>query len=185
MMADDFGTPNLNIGAYSSVFAVNADNKLDLMMHRLELVRRWENLSHPYFIFNADKETFTFMGIYLHRKEYKFMNPNTNEILVNNELFIKPQLRIELMKEKVPIYDNFNDFSRIKKIKSMRSVMGLTDLTEIQSFDPDSTYELTLDNCLKMIAMYLRLKSTKSCIIMVCNVTCTFDFLSVKLRNYN
>ena len=32
-------------------------------MSKLEITRRWERLSHPYILFNADRSTFTFMGL--------------------------------------------------------------------------------------------------------------------------
>lgn len=165
LMAYDFGLPSLNIAKDSEIFTMNNENCLEIRMDRLELVRKWENMSHPYIIFNSDQQTFTFMGIYLDRRSYKFINPNTEEPIEGDFIKISPLLRIELLKQKIPIYDNFNHFPRTKKINILRKVMGL-DSKELICYDPDSTYELTVDNCLKLMAIFLRLKCNHPVIIM-------------------
>jgi hypothetical protein len=125
LMAHDFGLPSLNISEESNSININEDNQIQISIHSLEIARRWDLIFHPYIIFNSDRETFTFMGIYLDRRKYKFINPNNNEILEENEYKIKPQLRIELLRQRVPLYDNFNEFPRTKKINQLRAVMGL------------------------------------------------------------
>ena len=154
-MAYDFGLPSLNIGLERDVFKMTSDNQIEIEMHRLEIARRWESIAHPYIIFNSDRETFLFMGIYLDRRQYKFINPNTNEIIETTDNELTAQLRIELLKKRTPIYDNFNDSPRTKKISCLRNVMGL-DSNEQINLDPDQSYELTLDNCLKLMAIYMR-----------------------------
>ncbi len=67
MMAYDFGSPSLNIGSDSTLFSVKANSELEVQIDKLEVVRKWENTAHPYIIFNHDRTTFTFMGIYLDR----------------------------------------------------------------------------------------------------------------------
>ena len=68
MMAYDFGSPSLNVGADSTLVNVSADNKeLEIQIEKLAVARKWENTQHPYIIFNNDQQTFTFMGIYLDR----------------------------------------------------------------------------------------------------------------------
>lgn len=165
LMAEDFGLPSLNIASDSDVYTVTNENRLEVRMDRLELARKWESMTHPYIIFNHDKQSFTFMGIYLDRRTYKFVNPNTNDPFENDLVKISPTLRIELLKQKVPIYDNFNDFPRTKKINALRLVMGL-DNKDLLNCDPDPTYELTIDNCLKLMAIYLRLKCNQPVVIM-------------------
>lgn len=166
MMAYDFGLPSLNISRDSEVFAMNNENRLEIQLDQLELVRRWENMTHPYIIFNSDQQTFTFMGIYLDRRTYRFINPNTEQPMEGNDFVnISAQLRIELLKQRVPIYDNFNSLPRTKKINTLRIVMGL-DSRDLINHDPDSTYELTIDNCLKLMAIFLRLRCNHPVIIM-------------------
>ena len=116
MMAYDFGLPSLNIGEESNAFCISENNQVQIAIHRLELARRWENMTHPYIIFNADRQTFTFMGIYLDRRKYKFINPNTNETMELPDIQLKPNLRIALLHQRVPIYENFNEFPRTKKM---------------------------------------------------------------------
>ncbi len=172
LMGYDFGSPSLNIGDDSNLFTLedndnnsNVNNgEMEIKIDKLELARKWESITHPYVIFNNDRQTFTFMGIYLDRKKYKFINPNTNQIM-ENDIQITAKLRIELLKQRVPIYDNFNDFPRTRKINQLRTVMGL-DLGDLSNVDPDPTYELTIDNCLKLMAIFMRLRSNTPVIIM-------------------
>lgn len=165
MMAQDFGIPSLNLGDGSDVVNVRSDNRVEIQLDKLEIARHWENMQHPYIIFNADRQTFTFMGIYLDRRDYKFLNPNTKKPIGDTGIVITPQMRIDLLRQKVPIYDNFNDFPRTKKINSLRYVMGL-DTRELLNYDPDPTYELTLDNCLKLMAIFMRLRCNNPVIVM-------------------
>ena len=53
----------------------------------------------------------------------------------------------------MPILQNFNDNNRDKKFHVLGNLMGIRDSLVA---DPDPNYELTLDNCLKMIAIFLR-----------------------------
>ena len=188
LMAHDFGLPSLNISEESNSININEDNQIQISIHSLEIARRWDLIFHPYIIFNTDRETFTFMGIYLDRRKYKFINPNNNEILEENEYKIKPQLRIELLRQRVPLYDNFNEFPRTKKINQLRAVMGLNCQDQLNQ-DPDPTYELTLDNCLKLMAIYMRLRSNSPVIIMGetgCGKTRILKFFSdLHLRSRN
>lgn len=134
-------------------------------MHLLEMSRKWENMTHPYIIFNADHTTFTFMGIYVDRKHYKFVNPNTNEIIDLPELELKSNMRIALLTQRVPIFENFNNFPRTKKINNIRIVMGLNQPDQL-GFDPDPTYQLTMDNSLKLMAIFMRLRCNNPVVIM-------------------
>jgi hypothetical protein len=165
MMAYDFGLPSLNISKDAEVFTVNQENRLEIRLDRLELVRKWENMAHPYILFNNDQETLTFMGIFLDRRTYQFINPNTNQPLEGEFIKFSAQLRIELLKQKIPIYDNFNELPRTKKINTLRYVMGL-DYGGLLHHDPDQSYELTVDNCLKLMAIFLRLRCNHPVVIM-------------------
>ena len=134
-------------------------------MHRLEISRKWENMTHPYIIFNSDRRSFTFMGVYVDRRSYKFVNPNTNTPIDIPELQFKSNLRIALLNAQIPIFENFNSFPRTKKINSLRTVMGLDQQDQIGQ-DPDVNYQLTMDNCLKLMAIYMRLRCNNPVIIM-------------------
>lgn len=165
MMAYDFGSPSLRIGSDATLFNIRGENELEIDISKLELARKWENSAHPYILFYERKQAFTLMGIYLDRRLYKFVNPNSNAIMADNEINIPSHLRIELLRKEVPIFDNFNDFPRTRKISLLRKVMGL-DSHELNYLDPDPTYELTVDNCLKLMAIFMRLRTRSPVIIM-------------------
>ena len=149
-------------------------------MHSLEVSRRWENLQHPYIVFHANKKNFAFMGIYLDRRRYQFVNPNTNEVFMIQGLELKSTHRIALLTHRIPIYENFNEFPVTKKINTLREVMSL-DETDQLNFNPDPSYELTMDNCLKLKAIFMRLRCNNPVVIMGetgCGKTRMIKFLS-------
>lgn len=130
--------------------------------------RRWENLVHPYIIVNADQRTITFIGTYLDRTNKTFYNPNTLAPMSVGDMFIpriNSELFLQLIQQKVPIFDNFNTFIKEKKNTMLCKVMGLNETTNL-AHDPDPSYELTLDNCLKMLAIYLRFQCHIPVVIM-------------------
>jgi hypothetical protein len=86
-------------------------------------------------------------------------------VFTDTDLRITPSLRIELLKQKVGIYDNFDDYPRTKKIGYLRNVMGQNNFDQL-NYDPDPTYELTIDNCLKLMAIFMRLKCGRPVVIM-------------------
>jgi hypothetical protein len=127
----------------------------------IEEERRWENLVHPYLIVNADGHTLTFIGTYLHRSQKLFYNPNTDAPLATSYLKNVPQipseLFIELLKQRLNIFDNFNSFIKAKKIVVLSNIMGIgKKANQFIGEDSESDYELTLDNVLKMVAIYFR-----------------------------
>ena len=60
-----------------------------------------------------------------------------------------------LLTQRLKIFDNFNTLIREVKLMSLSYVMGL-DVNNTILLQKDKSYELTLDNCLKMMAIYLR-----------------------------
>jgi hypothetical protein len=168
LMAYDFGLPSLNVGEDCEIFNVNDENQIQIQINKLEIARTWQNTVHPYIVFTSDRETFLFMGVYLDRRKYQFINPNTEEFMEpetdDKTPPISSTLRIELLKHRVSIYDNFNTFPRTKKINSLRRVMGLDEDNRV-NFDPDPSYELTLDNCLKLSAIHMRFRANLPVVI--------------------
>ena len=144
----------------ASAFDFTADNQIQIAINRFEINenRRWEKMIHPYIIMNNDCETITFIGIFLDRPTKVLVNPHTEEplgALNPNIPSISSTLFIEMLKQRLPIFENFNKQIREKKIISLCSVMGIGVHGKIGK-DPDTSYELTMDNCLKMMAIYLR-----------------------------
>ena len=58
----------------------------------------------------------------------------------------------------LPILRSFNkDYRRDERIKALRNVMGLIERGQ-KYYDPDPSYELNFNNCLKMMAIHLRFR---------------------------
>jgi energy-coupling factor transporter ATP-binding protein EcfA2 len=148
--------------------------------------RRWENLVHPYIVINADLVSITFIGTYLDRTNKCFFNPNTGQPLsiANSDIpKIGSDLFISLITQRIPVFDNFNTVIKEKKFLTLCKVMGL-DEKHYLVHDPDISYELTLDNCLKMIAIYLRFYCNIPVVIMGetgCGKTSLVRYLSMML----
>ena len=109
---------------------------------------------------NNDCETLTFIGIYLDRSTRALMNPYTETRLADNITnadipSINGTLFIEILKQKFPIFENFNKKEPIMKIRTLRTVMDVGGIGK-SGTHPDTAYELTMDNCLKMMAIFLR-----------------------------
>jgi hypothetical protein len=98
MMSNDFGLPSLNINfreindngnappppvfrRQQSAIEIDSDFNLNIDLSDLQITenRRWENMIHPYIIFNADGESIVFLGTYMDRISHKFINPQTNK----------------------------------------------------------------------------------------------------------
>ena len=173
IMASDFGTPSLRLvdeDYNNDENNTGNNNSANVFARRFEIDerRRWEHMLHPYIFMNADGGSITFMGLYLNRTTKQFVNPNTGQVLtktldarmptISSVLFIKGFLG-----QRVPVFDNFNAHSRDKKLIALCTLMSL-NANNVLRHDPDPAYELTLDNCLKITAIYLRL----ACAIPVC-----------------
>ena len=173
IMANDFGLPSLSSPA---------ERPSRFQIHLPELSRRWEQLLHPYIILNADGESITFLGTYIDRSSRNFVNPNTRQPLLSIDPAIPPissELYIQLLTQRVKIFDNFNGFIREQKIQTLCRVMGLEQFEKLAQ--DTGAYELTLDNCLKMMAIYLRFKANNPVIIMGetgCGKTSLITFFS-------
>lgn len=113
------------------------------------------------------------------------MNPNTDTVIENMDPAI-PKLSseafLELLKNRVRIFDNFNGMIHESKMQNLCNVMGLKYNSSMDRRSPMvENYELTLDNCLKMMAIYLRFKANNPVIIMGetgCGKTSLIDFFS-------
>lgn len=152
IVASNFGLPSLQSFEMDGI-----DIKLDL--YTLSENRKWENLIHPYMILDSSSEKITFIGTHLDRSTKKFLNPNNNRPLSELTEYFIPAIShsmfIQLLELRLPLFTNFNDNHRITKLKILSNIMNL-DYNELLRTDPDINYKLALDNCLKMIAIYLR-----------------------------
>ena len=137
-MANDFGLPSLNINHN------NRNDALNLDAMKISEVRKWENMIHPYILFNHDRQTVTFKlincvkftyfvdcfkGTYLDRRTRKFRNPNILDIIENVDSdipIISSEVLMQLLMQRVKIFDNFNTCIREQKLITLCHVMGLS-----------------------------------------------------------
>lgn len=163
LMAKDFATPSLNISDQSlgrqQVDLMDA-NEEDLAPFRIR--KRWESEPHPYIFFNDDHESMTFIGFHLRLNDKNGVDafdPSTNRVIRKN--IMTKQLYNGLQHNKVPFNISFDDLPRGEKIEHLCSVLGVK-----WPSDPDETYQLTMDNILKMMAIHMRFRCGIPVIIM-------------------
>ncbi|MCJ8738386.1 hypothetical protein PDJAM_G00035330 [Pangasius djambal] len=163
LMAKDFATPSLNISDQSlgrQQVDLRDANEEDLAPFRIR--KRWESEPHPYIFFNDDHESMTFIGFHLRLNDENGVDafdPSTNRIIRKN--IMTKELYIGLQHNKVPFNINFDDLPRADKIEHLCSVLGVK-----WPSDPDETYQLTMDNILKMMAIHMRFRCGIPVIIM-------------------
>lgn len=87
---------------------------------------------------------------------------------------------MQLLMQRVKIFDNFNTCIREQKLITLCRVMGLS-YSVIHLTEHLEHYVLTLDNCLKMMAIYLKFMSNIPVLIMGetgCGKTSLIEFFS-------
>ena len=96
------------------------------------------------------------------------MNPYTNRPLADSDRRIpsfKP-LVLEILKQGLKLYDNFNDFIFDKQILILSSIFGVKSNHLLEKSTDKQDYKLTVDNSLKLLAIYLRFISNIPVVIM-------------------
>uniref|UniRef100_A0A4W3JT85 RING-type E3 ubiquitin transferase n=1 Tax=Callorhinchus milii TaxID=7868 RepID=A0A4W3JT85_CALMI len=159
VMARDFATPSMSISDESLVLSNLCEDE-DLLPYILR--KRWETQSHPYIFFNADGFSMTFLGFHLRKNrggDFNAVDHHTGEVLRGNVM--SSQLHHGLTLQTIQFNEDFDGLSREAKIRKLSLVLGVTDAT-----DPDTTYELTADNMMKMLAIHMRFRCGIPVIIM-------------------
>jgi hypothetical protein len=161
-MSHDFALPSLEISDCSAL-RLNESNKAEFQLGQLKMRRKWENDPHPYLFFNPDGHTFTFFGFYVNKKSGELIELKTQRVLFDNKLVLDRDLinGIDLQNKNI-LSENIALLSKIQKIEKLLNVMGV----QWAAHDPDPSYELTMDNLLKIIAIYMRLRAGIPVIIM-------------------
>ncbi|XP_052216221.1 E3 ubiquitin-protein ligase rnf213-alpha-like isoform X4 [Dreissena polymorpha] len=131
-------------------------------LSRYELRRTWETSPHPYIFFNFDRLSFTFLGFNIDNKG-NLIDVQTGHVLERR--IMRKRLMISLIENDVPLSEEASDDEdndqRMEYIKRLCSVMGVQNI-----HDPDPTYELTMDNMKKILAIYMRFRCGIPVIIM-------------------
>ncbi|XP_057290514.1 E3 ubiquitin-protein ligase rnf213-alpha-like isoform X3 [Hydractinia symbiolongicarpus] len=145
-MAKDFSTRSLT----ESDIGQPQENKL-----MVELKRHWEQSSHPYLFFNQDGQTLSFLGFNVDpngnltdpEQEFQIIQKN----IMSKNLF--DDLMRQMAGDLVTLSTNYQMLNRSEKLQILCRVMGLKYVQ-----DPDPTYELTIDNMKKILAIHMRLR---------------------------
>ncbi|XP_077980129.1 E3 ubiquitin-protein ligase rnf213-alpha-like [Glandiceps talaboti] len=146
-MSTDFSTPSIQISDSSqSVCGDGEDSIVEQFLHR----RKWETSPHPYLFFNREGGTMTFLGFNIDEGG-NLLDPINDDIIMEN--VIKPNLRDALVMQMVNFNESANCQTRDDFLLKLSRVMGAKE-----DFDPDSSFELTMDNVKKMMAIQMRFR---------------------------
>ncbi|TKS89378.1 E3 ubiquitin-protein ligase rnf213-beta [Collichthys lucidus] len=166
LMARDFASPSLNTSDESPMLHI--DNSLeDDLLARLTIRKHWENESHPYIFFNADRSSMSFLGfnvIVWGRNTLSAVDPQSNKVLIEDVMSV--QLLEGLERQGICLTEKFDQLPRPEKIRRISCVVGAKKGTVVGGFDPDPTYELTADNVMKMLAIHMRFRCEIPVVIM-------------------
>ena len=149
-MSKDFATPSM-----ADTSEKEEEDEDD--MTRYELRRRWEHDSHPYLFFNHDR-SLTFIGFNVTR-EGNLIDRSTNQVLETG--IMTRRLHTGLRAQRVDFNKDFLSWTRAEKLSQLRKVIGQT-----LDFEPDKSYELTLDNVKKILAIEMRFRCGIPVVIM-------------------
>ncbi|XP_062591685.1 E3 ubiquitin-protein ligase rnf213-alpha-like, partial [Saccostrea cucullata] len=164
-MSRDFATRSLNMSEESPIQMLQRmeseeeEENEEVVLRQFQLRRTWESSPHPYLFFNPDHHSMTFLGFNIERQSGNLIDVQTGTVLEQG--IMKRNLQDALIRNRVPINENFDSLPRDQKLFKLCSVMGVEDV-----FDPDPTYELTTDNVKKILAIYMRFRCDIPVIIM-------------------
>ncbi|XP_074854696.1 E3 ubiquitin-protein ligase rnf213-alpha-like [Carettochelys insculpta] len=156
-MSKDFALPSLAMADESSP---NEDDETeeDSVLRGYQLRRKWEQESHPYIVFHADNHSMEFLGFHINEC-LDAVDAHSQAVLEKG--VIDRYLYRTLKHQKVPFNKKFEDLSRQEQLETLCNVFGVSC-----SQDPDESYQLTLDNTMKMLAIHLRFQCGIPVIIM-------------------
>jgi energy-coupling factor transporter ATP-binding protein EcfA2 len=123
---------------------------------------------HPMLFFNPDGQTFTFFGFYVDPATGTLINPDTRQRVFEKITISKELIQGIELQDRSLLRENISQVSKIQKISKILHVMGKKWATDGSTplRDPDSSYELTMDNVLKMMGIYMRFRCNIPVIIM-------------------
>ncbi|XP_045839965.1 E3 ubiquitin-protein ligase RNF213 isoform X2 [Meles meles] len=177
-MARDFATPTLHTSDQSpGNYAVPMDGVREEDLAPFTLRKRWESEPHPYVFFNGDHTSMTFMGFHIEPNgsgSLDAIDLSSGRVIKNDVMGM--ELYRGLLLQRVPFNVDFDKLPRHEKLAKLCLVLGIQWL-----LDPDETYELTMDNMLKILAIEMRFRCGIPVIIMGetgCGKTRLIKFLS-------
>ncbi|KAM6364551.1 LOW QUALITY PROTEIN: E3 ubiquitin-protein ligase rnf213-alpha-like [Pluvialis apricaria] len=155
-MSKDFAMPSLNVSDES--VPKEEWKEMDYVLREYQIRRRWEQEAHPYIVFHAEGDSMEFLGFHV--------NQNLDAIDAYSQAVLEPavmsrNLYRTLEYQNVPFNKKFETLSRTEQLEALCRVFGV----KCQE-DPDTSYQLTLDNTMKMLAIHLRFQCGIPVIIM-------------------
>eukprot|EP00794_Sanderia_malayensis_P006458 gene6457-7190_t len=144
-MAKDFATPSVDSGT---------EDRIGL----ISLRRRWEKSEHPYLFFNQGGITMSFLGFTVNA--YGDLMDKFNTKVIFKSVMTR-DLYAGLQRQGVELFSQYEKWDRTKQLEVLCQVMGIDVL-----FDPDETYELTMDNMMKILAIHMRFRCGIPVVIM-------------------
>ena len=119
--------------------------------------QRWESSPHPYAFFNDDGHSVSFFGFFL--QSLDLIDERTRQVL--HQKILNQFLYDSLIQNGIKFNQSLDGKSRADKIKDLCMVLGVARV-----FDVDPSYELTSDNVMKMMAIWMRFKCNIPVVIM-------------------
>lgn len=165
LMAKDFASPSLNTSDQSSVLHI--ENSLeDDILARLTIRKHWENESHPYIFFNADRFSMSFLGFNVKTRQNRLnaVDPHSKRVLIEDVM--SQELYQGLERQRISLTEDFDQLPRSDKLKRISCVVSAGKGMVDREFDPDPTYEITADNVMKMLAINMRFRCGIPVVIM-------------------
>jgi len=156
-MSKDFAVPSLDISD-ESVRSAENDAEENSIMRQYQLRRKWEQESHPYIVFHPENDSMEFLGFHIN-SNLDAIDAYSQAVLERN--VIKEKLYRTLKDQNVPFNKKFEDLPRTMQLEVLCRVFGVSCIQ-----DPDESYQLTLDNTMKMLAIHLRFQCGIPVIIM-------------------
>ncbi|XP_065501150.1 E3 ubiquitin-protein ligase rnf213-alpha-like [Caloenas nicobarica] len=156
-MSKDFAVPSLDISD-ESVPSEEDDYEKNSIMRQYQLRRKWEQESHPYIVFHADNHSMEFLGFHINNN-LDAIDAHSQAVLERH--VITDKLYRTLKAQHVPFNKKFEDLPRRLQLEALCRVFGVS-----YAQDPDESYQLTLDNTMKMLAIHLRFQCGIPVIIM-------------------
>ncbi|XP_040977593.1 E3 ubiquitin-protein ligase rnf213-alpha-like [Aquila chrysaetos chrysaetos] len=155
-MSKDFAMPSLNMSDESVLSEERKET--DSVLREYQLRRKWEQESHPYIVFHAEGDSMEFLGFHI--------NQNFDAIDAYSQAVLEPavisrNLYMTLAHQNVPFNKKFETLPRTEQLEALCRVFGVKCRE-----DPDASYQLTLDNTMKMLAIHLRFQCGIPVIIM-------------------
>jgi hypothetical protein len=125
--------------------------------------QRWEETPHPYVFFNEDGHTVSFFGFFLIANKdgrHQDVLEERNRRVLGSKIMTNHLLQA-LVANKVVFNVSLDTKTRTDKLADLCAVLGVK-----QPRDVDSSYELTTDNVMKIMAIWMRFKCSIPVIIM-------------------